>query len=52
MPKQPEESVYVSITHPQETRKALLEAAKATIRLIQLNDSIRSIRSKKKETPP
>ena len=41
--------MYVSITHPQETRKALLEAAKATIRLIQLNDSIRAIRSKKKE---
>ena len=49
MPKQPEESIYVNIAHPQDTRKALLESAKATIKLIQLNDSIRSIRMKKKE---
>ena len=43
------DAVYVSIAHPEESRKALLEAAKATIRIIQLNDSIRSIRTEKKE---
>ena len=43
------DSIYVSIAHPEESRKALLEAAKATIRIIQLNDSIRSIRTEKKE---